>query len=76
MKMYLVAAMVILFAVSPALGAGSSSVTPAVSKDQEYYNTGVALMYDKKFPEAEINFRKALDEKENFAEAHNNLAYV
>ncbi|MGD8701997.1 MAG: tetratricopeptide repeat protein [Desulfosarcina sp.] len=56
--------------------AGSSSVTPSVSKDVKYYNQGVKLMMDKNFSKAEKQFRKALDRNERFAEAHNNLAYT
>ena len=61
---------------SPAYGAGSSSVTPEVSKDIRYYNRGVELMLGKKFSQSENQFRKALAKNERFAEAHNNLAYV
>ena len=59
-----------------AMAAGSSSYKPSASKDVKYYNEGVRLMFDKKFPEAEDRFRKALDRNERFAEAHNNLAYT
>jgi tetratricopeptide (TPR) repeat protein len=64
------------FLVSTAMAAGSSSITPAVSADVKYYNTGVGLMLDKNFAKAEKQFRKALDRNERFAEAHNNLAYT
>ena len=66
----------VFFLVSTAMAAGSSSVTPAVSADVKFYNTGVGLMLDKKFAKAEKQFRKALDHNERFAEAHNNLAYT
>jgi tetratricopeptide (TPR) repeat protein len=65
-----------LLAASQALAAGSPSYTPAVSKDVKYYNQGVELMLAKQFSEAEIRFRKALDHNNDFAEAHNNLAYT
>jgi tetratricopeptide (TPR) repeat protein len=58
------------------MAAGSSSVSPAVSKDTIYYNKGVKLMLEKDFSAAEKQFRKALDANEEFAEAHNNLAYT
>lgn len=64
-----------LVLVSNAFAAGSSSVTPSVSKEVRYYNKGVDLMLNKDFASAEKQFRKALDRKERFPEAHNNLAY-
>ena len=39
------------------------------------YNHGVALMHEKKYAEALVDFQKAVEAKPNFAEAHNNLAY-
>lgn len=59
-----------------AFGAGSQSVQPEVGKDVKYYNKGVERLMDKKFASAEKQFRKALEKDPNFAEAHNNLAYV
>ena len=58
------------------MAAGSSSITPAVSKDVKMYNKGVELLLENKFAKAERQFRKALDRNERFAEAHNNLAYA
>jgi Flp pilus assembly protein TadD len=75
MKKYIFTAVILLFAVS-ALAAGSKPVTPEVSKDTKYYNEGVDLMLDKEFAQAEKQFRKALEVNDNFAEAHNNLAYT
>lgn len=66
----------IFMTVSMAAAAGSPSVKPSISKDVQYYNTGVKLMLDKKFSKAEKQFRKAIDRNERFAEAHNNLAYT
>ena len=43
--------------------------------ESEIYNEGVDLMKDLNFKKAEKKFRKALEDKEDFAEAHNNLAY-
>ena len=66
----------ILFIVPNIMAAGSSSSTPAVSKDIKIYNKGVKLMLAKKFVKAEKQFREALEINERFAEAHNNLAYT
>jgi len=63
-------------ATTTVMAAGSSSITPAVSKDIKMYNKGVELLLEKKFAKAENQFRKALDRNERFAEAHNNLAYA
>jgi Flp pilus assembly protein TadD len=72
-----VGAMLVFFVAQAAMAAGSSSMSSYGSdKDIDYYNDGVALMLDKKFADAEKKFRKALSERERFAEAHNNLAYV
>jgi Tfp pilus assembly protein PilF len=56
--------------------AGSSTYKPSRSNEVMQYNRGVELMMDKEFEDAEKYFRKALDQRESFAEAHNNLAYV
>jgi tetratricopeptide (TPR) repeat protein len=76
MKTFISIFMLILFIVPNVLAAGSSSSTPAVSKDVKIYNKGVKLMLDKKFVKAEKRFREALEINERFAEAHNNLAYT
>ena len=76
MKIQLMATILVIFLATSAFGAGSSSYTPSVSAEVTYYNEGVELMLDKKFAKAEKQFRKAISEKERFAEAHNNLAYV
>ena len=75
-KLLLITMIALSFAGSNVLAAGSSPVKPAVSKDIRYYNDGVNLMLDKKFTQAEGQFRKALDRNEGLAEAHNNLAYT
>ena len=62
--------------VSVTFGAGSQSIQPEVGKDLKYYNKGVERLMEKKFASAEKLFRKALEEDPDFAEAHNNLAYV
>lgn len=43
--------------------------------ESEIYNQGVDLMKELKFKRAEKKFRKAIEKDEEFAEAHNNLAY-
>lgn len=60
---------------SAAFAAGSKSVdTPKDAADTEF-NEGVELLERGKYDKAAKHFRKALDAKEDFAEAHNNLAY-
>ena len=76
MKKLLLTSIVLLFSATFAFGAGSSSYTPSVAPEIKEYNKGVRLMLDKKFSKAENRFRRALTKNENFAEAHNNLAYV
>jgi tetratricopeptide (TPR) repeat protein len=39
------------------------------------YNSGVALVHEKKYSEALVDFQKAVAAKPDFAEAHNYLAY-
>jgi tetratricopeptide (TPR) repeat protein len=72
----LIACIIFSMFATGALAAGSSSVSPALSKDIKHYNNGVKLMLDKEFADAEKEFRRALDVNESFAEAHNNLAYT
>ncbi len=76
MKTILSLLFIFFLPVSFTFAAGSSSSPPSVSKDIQYYNKGVKLMLAKKFPKAEKQFRKAIDRNNNFAEAHNNLAYT
>ena len=76
MKSILSILVLIAFAVPNVMAAGSSPVKTSVTKDISYYNSGVALMIDKKFAKAEKQFREALQRNERFAEAHNNLAYT
>jgi Flp pilus assembly protein TadD len=66
----------ILLIIPNAMAAGSSSISPSASEDIEFYNEGVGLMLNKQFEKAENQFRKALKVNEDFAEAHNNLAYA
>ena len=76
MKTIVSVTVITLIWTSLAMGAGSPSVKPTVSKDVKHYNAGVQLMMEKQFSRAEDQFRKALDRNERFAEAHNNLAYT
>ncbi len=79
MKHLLMSLTLTLFLIQPVLAAGSgssSSGSSRSSKEVKLYNEGVELMLDKKFFLAEMKFRNALDRNDEFAEAHNNLAYV
>ena len=76
MKTFTLFTVIFLFLTSNALAAGSASSTPAVSDYLKTYNNGVDLMRAKNFESAEKQFRQALSMKEQFAEAHNNLAYT
>lgn len=76
MKTLIIFTAIFLFLTSNAMAAGSSSSTRADTDYLKSYNKGVDLMRDKEFAGAEKQFRKALAEKERFAEAHNNLAYT
>jgi tetratricopeptide (TPR) repeat protein len=68
--------LVLILTATPAIGAGSSTITSDTGRDIRLYNQGVALMLDKDFSAAERKFRQALAENDRLAEAHNNLAYV
>jgi tetratricopeptide (TPR) repeat protein len=68
--------------VSAAFGMGSQPIAEPSTKAANstidaaaIYNRGVALMHEKKYAEALVDFRKAVQAKPDFAEAHNNLAY-
>jgi tetratricopeptide (TPR) repeat protein len=76
MKSIMVTSMIVLFFTANVMAAGSSTQSPALSKDVKLYNKGVTLMLAKKFAKAEKQFRKSLSINDQFAEAHNNLAYT
>ena len=76
MKTFMIALALTLMSVSFATAAGSPSIKSTTSEDIKIYNNGVELMMDKKFNKAERRFRKAIALNDNFAEAHNNLAYT
>jgi tetratricopeptide (TPR) repeat protein len=61
--------------------AAASDSSPSPSQDQaspeiDAYNAGCTLLHQKKWAEAQRKFEEALDIKEAFPEAHNNLAFV
>jgi tetratricopeptide (TPR) repeat protein len=67
-------AVVLALVAVPALAAGSETVKeekPGVAD----YNKGVKLMKKGAYAEAQAQFEAALAEDEDFAEAHNNLAF-
>ena len=66
----------LLLTTAQAHAAGSSSYKPSIAYEIKQYNKGVELMMDKEFGDAEDYFRRALDKRESFAEAHNNLGFV
>jgi tetratricopeptide (TPR) repeat protein len=76
MKRFIIVLVSVFMSVSLAAAAGSPSIKTKASKEIKIYNTGVALMMDKKFNKAEKQFRKTIALNERFAEAHNNLAYT
>jgi TolA-binding protein len=64
--------------VSAAFGAGTQfKPTPTVNAPTNTvgavatYNSGVALVHEKKYSEALVDFQKAVAAKPDFAEAHN-----
>lgn len=59
---------------APAEAAGSKKKTEP-GPAYQHYNEGVSLMEAGDFSAAKAKFEAALEEKEEFAEAHNNLAY-
>ena len=76
LKVSMIGLVIPLLLASMSLGAGSGSIQSEVGKDIKLYNRGVDLLMAKEFTSAEKQFRKALKERRDFAEAHNNLAYV
>jgi len=78
----LIAGFILAAGVSAAFGMGSQPVPEPASNAAKstidataVYNQGVALMHEKRYAEALVDFEKAVQAKPNFAEAHNNLAY-
>ncbi|MBV9644178.1 MAG: tetratricopeptide repeat protein [Verrucomicrobia bacterium] len=78
----LVAGFILAAGVSAAFGMGNQPLPEPSAKAAKstvdataVYNRGVALMHEKKYAEALVDFRKAIQAKPDFAEAQNNLAY-
>ena len=78
----LLAGFILTAGASAAFGMGSQTLPEPATKvvkstvdPTAVYNQGVALMHEKKYAEALVDFEKALQSKPDFAEAHNNLAY-
>jgi tetratricopeptide (TPR) repeat protein len=78
-RIALAAALAVLLP-SPAAFADASAPfenpKPAARDGVAAYNEGVKLMHDKRYGDAQRRFEEALAQREAFAEAHNNLAYV
>jgi tetratricopeptide (TPR) repeat protein len=78
-----IAGFILAAGVSAAFGMGSQTLPEPTTKPVKstavdptaVYNQGVALMHEKKYAEALVDFEKAVQLKPDFAEAHNNLAY-
>ncbi|GAM59870.1 serine/threonine protein kinase [Vibrio ishigakensis] len=73
-RLFLFSLLTILSAGVYAAGSGSSFSN--LTKSEKLYNQGVELMRQKEFREAERKFRRAIKRDKEWAEAHNNLAYV
>lgn len=79
-----IAGFILAAGVSAAFGSGSQPLPESPSPVKPVntaidpttvYNHGVALMHEKKYAAALVDFEKAVQAKPDFAEAHNNLAY-
>lgn len=71
-------AIAVLFTISPAWAAGSSSQeeTPDSPEEVRLYNEGTEQLKTGDWEKAAGTLRQALEAKEDFAEAHNNLGYA
>ena len=76
MKEILISCLLVLIFTANVFAAGSSTQSPAISKDVKLYNKGVELMLAREFARSEKQFRRSLSVNDQFAEAHNNLAYT
>ncbi|MEM6793193.1 MAG: tetratricopeptide repeat protein [Acidobacteriota bacterium] len=61
---------------APAFGAGSSKKAKPKDDAETHYNAGVDLIKKGDFKAATKKLKKAVEMKEDFAEAHNNLGYA
>jgi superkiller protein 3 len=79
----LIVGLIFAAGITAVFGMGSQPISePTVKKTTTgtvdataIYNKGVALMHEKKFAAAIVDFEAAIKAKPDFAEAHNNLAY-
>lgn len=77
MRKLLTIACLFFSGVALAAGSGSSSgSSSSLSRAERLYNDGVEYMLDLDFSRAENKFRSALKRDDDWAEAHNNLAYT
>ncbi|MEM1205138.1 MAG: tetratricopeptide repeat protein [Acidobacteriota bacterium] len=65
-----------LLSTSVVFGAGSAKKETPKANHETHYNAGVAKMEKGDWDGAAAKFAAALEAKEDFAEAHNNYAYV
>lgn len=71
----LLAALIVLWVVPAAQAAGSKPKEKPKDTAETVFNQGVEAMKSADYSGAVESFKKALDLKADFAEAHNNLAY-
>ncbi len=71
----LIALLIALCAVPAAQAAGSKAKEEPKDTAESVFNEGVEAMKEGEYADAAGSFEKALELKEGFAEAHNNLAY-
>lgn len=71
----LTAVLVLLFVTAGLVAAAGSPKKTEIESWAKVYNEGVDLMQAGNYAAAQAKFEAALAEKEDFAEAHNNLGY-
>lgn len=71
-------AVAVLLVASPAwaAGSGSQAETPETPAETKLYNEGTKQLKKGNWEEAAEKLRQALEAKEDFPEAHNNLGYA
>jgi Tfp pilus assembly protein PilF len=75
-KILLACAVLLPFAVLAAPSGGSRSAAPAVPPEISAFESGTRHLLNMNLRQAERDLRRALNAREDFAEAHNNLAFV
>jgi Tfp pilus assembly protein PilF len=75
-KTLLVCAVLLPVAVFAAPSGGSRSAAPAEPPEMVAFESGTRHLLNMRLDSAERDLRRALDAREDFAEAHNNLAFV